>query len=130
MAPQALRDIELPDLGAEIERHTPAGSTAVDEFFRLLEHFRRDATKKPALQDPADRLPGIEYMTNTIVTLFWRRRLLTQAVQRLEDRDFRVVHLAARGWTTERDMHQAVAAALQFPAYLRPQPGRAQRLPR
>ncbi|MEV5283192.1 barstar family protein [Streptomyces sp. NPDC052811] len=102
---------------AEIERHTPAGSTAVDEFFRLLEHFRRDAPQKPALQDPADRLPGIEYMTNTFVTLFWRRRLLTQAVQRLEDRDFRVVHLAARGWTTERDMHQAVAAALQFPAY-------------
>ncbi|MFF1839072.1 barstar family protein [Streptomyces sp. NPDC058231] len=51
------------------------------------------------------------------MTLFWRRRLLTQAVQRLKDRDFRVVHLAARGWTTERDMHQAVAAALQFPAY-------------
>ncbi|MFJ4843169.1 barstar family protein [Streptomyces sp. NPDC088746] len=102
---------------AEIERHTPAGSTAVDEFFRLLERFRRETAEKPGWQDPADRMPGIEYMSNTFVTLFWRRRLLTQAVQRLEDRDFRVVHLEARDWTTERDMHEAIAAALRFPAY-------------
>ncbi|KOU85088.1 barnase inhibitor [Streptomyces sp. XY58] len=63
------------------------------------------------------RFPGIEYMGNTFVTLFWRRRLLDQAVQRLEDRDFRVVRLAAGPWGTEEDMHRSVAAALQFPDY-------------
>ncbi|MFJ9935450.1 hypothetical protein ACIRSJ_20320 [Streptomyces virginiae] len=54
-------------------------------------------------------------MGNTFVTLFWRRRLLDQAVQRLEDRDFRIVRLAAGRWGTEEDMHRAIAAALRFP---------------
>ncbi|MFF0706368.1 barstar family protein [Streptomyces tendae] len=102
---------------AEIERHTPADSTPVDEFFRLLDHFRRDITRKPASHGTWDRLPGIEYMSNTFVTLFWRRRLLAEAVRRLENRGFRVVHLEAHAWATERDMHQAVATALQFPDY-------------
>ncbi|WP_353940168.1 barstar family protein [Streptomyces sp. HUAS MG91] len=56
-------------------------------------------------------------MSNTFVTLFWRRSLLTRFVQRLENRGFRVVHLEAHAWATERDMHQAFAAALQFPDY-------------
>ncbi|OEJ36117.1 barnase inhibitor [Streptomyces subrutilus] len=56
-------------------------------------------------------------MGNTFVTLFWRQRLLDQAVQRLEDRDFRVVRLAAGQWSTEQDMHRAIAAALHFPDY-------------
>ncbi|MFE3827876.1 hypothetical protein [Streptomyces sp. NPDC059092] len=30
---------------AEIERRTPSGSTPIDEFFRLLDHYRRDAAE-------------------------------------------------------------------------------------
>ncbi|MFJ2217434.1 hypothetical protein ACIQVO_28255 [Streptomyces sp. NPDC101062] len=33
---------------AEIERRTPADSTPLDEFFRLLDGFRRDAPQEPA----------------------------------------------------------------------------------
>ncbi|MFI6700038.1 hypothetical protein ACIBJC_13870 [Streptomyces sp. NPDC050509] len=33
---------------AEIERRTPAGSTPLDEFFRLLDDFRRDTPQEPA----------------------------------------------------------------------------------
>ncbi|MEE1798066.1 MULTISPECIES: hypothetical protein [unclassified Streptomyces] len=33
---------------AEIERRTPADSTPLDEFFRLLDDFRRDAPQGPA----------------------------------------------------------------------------------
>ncbi|WP_078999377.1 barstar family protein [Streptomyces sp. WM4235] len=102
---------------AEIERHTPADSTPVKEFFRLLDNFRRDTIQEPAPRETTDRLPGIEFMSNTFVTLFWRRRLLTNALEQLADRGFRIVHLAANGWTTERDMHRTIAAALQFPDY-------------
>ncbi|MFC9424628.1 hypothetical protein [Streptomyces sp. NPDC056987] len=51
---------------AEIERRTPADSTPVKEFFRLLDHFRRDTHQEPVPQDMTDRLPGIEYMSNTL----------------------------------------------------------------
>ncbi|WP_078626290.1 barstar family protein [Streptomyces sp. NRRL S-241] len=102
---------------AEIERTTPAGSTPVEEFFRLLDDYRRDAASKPAPSTAKARFPGIEYMGNTFVTLFWRRRLLDQAVQRLEDSGFRIVRLAAGRWSTEQDMHRDIAAALQFPDY-------------
>ncbi|MFF0107986.1 barstar family protein [Streptomyces hirsutus] len=56
-------------------------------------------------------------MINTFVTLFWRKRLLTQAAQRLEGRGFRVIRLDAVQWNTERDMHRAIAATLHFPDY-------------
>ncbi|MEV7502412.1 barstar family protein [Streptomyces sp. NPDC093018] len=56
-------------------------------------------------------------MINTFVTFFWRKRLLTQATERLEDRGFRVICLEAGRWSTERDMHRAMAAALDFPDY-------------
>ncbi|MFE5491813.1 barstar family protein [Streptomyces virginiae] len=102
---------------AEIERNTPDGSTPVEEFFRLLGDYRRQAAWKPTPDTSMSRFPGIEYMGNTFVTLFWRQRLLNQAVQRLEDRGFRVVLLAAGQWSTEQDMHRAIAAALQFPDY-------------
>ncbi|MFI2764749.1 barstar family protein, partial [Streptomyces echinatus] len=38
-------------------------------------------------------------------------------MQRLEDHDFRVIRVAAGQWSTEQDMHRAIAAALQFPDY-------------
>ncbi|MBQ0997512.1 barstar family protein [Streptomyces sp. RK62] len=102
---------------AEIERSTPDGSTPVEEFFRLLDAYRRYAAQNPEPIDTTTRLPGIEYMINTFVTLFWRKRLLTQATERLEDRGFRVIRLEAGQWDTERDMHRAMAAALDFPDY-------------
>ncbi|MFJ8584872.1 barstar family protein [Streptomyces sp. NPDC093595] len=100
---------------ADIERNTPDGSTPVEEFFRLLDAYRSDAARNPVPTATTARLPGIEYMINSFVTLFWRKRLLTQAVERLEDRGFRVIHLEAGQWNTERDMHGAMAAALDFP---------------
>ncbi|WP_327425459.1 barstar family protein [Streptomyces sp. NBC_01707] len=102
---------------AEIERTTPADSNPVEEFFRLLDDYRRHVASKPTPRTSKAGFPGIEYMGNTFVTLFWRQRLLNQAVQRLEDRDFRVVRLSAGQWSTEQDMHRAIAAALQFPDY-------------
>ncbi|MDX3353706.1 barstar family protein [Streptomyces sp. ME01-24h] len=102
---------------AEIERNTPDGSTPVEEFFRLLDAYRSDAAQNPEPTATTTRLPGIEYMINTFVTHFSRKRLLTQAVARLEDRGFRVIRLEAGQWNTERDMHHAMAAALDFPDY-------------
>ncbi|WP_327257195.1 barstar family protein [Streptomyces sp. NBC_01244] len=102
---------------AEIERTTPPDSTPIEEFFRLLDEYRHHADSTTTPSTSKTGFPGIEYMGNTFVTLFWRQRLLNQAVQRLEDRDFRVVRLAAGQWSTEQDMHGAVAAALQFPDY-------------
>ncbi|MFE6225383.1 barstar family protein [Microtetraspora glauca] len=98
---------------ADIERSTPDGSTPVEEFFRLLDAYRNETGRASA----TNRLPGIEYMINTFVTLFWRKRLLRQATDRLEDRGFRVIRLEAGRWNTERDMHRAIAAALHFPDY-------------
>ncbi|MYV37527.1 barnase inhibitor [Streptomyces sp. SID1328] len=54
---------------------------------------------------------------NTFVTLFWRKHLHAQAAERLEDRGFRVIRFEAGQWNTERDMHRAMAAALDFPDY-------------
>ncbi|MET9880994.1 barstar family protein [Actinacidiphila glaucinigra] len=102
---------------ADIERNTPNGSTSVDEFFHLLDAYRSDAAQNPEPTAATTAPPGIEYMCNTFVTLFWRRRLLTQAEQQLEDQGFRVVRLAAGEWTTEQDMHRAIADALVFPDY-------------
>ncbi|MFJ2420778.1 barstar family protein [Streptomyces brevispora] len=102
---------------AEIERNTPVSSTPVEEFFRLLDAYRSESTQNSAPGAASTRFPGIEYMNNTFVTLFWRRRLLTEAELRLEERGFRVVRLAAGEWASEQDMHRDVAAALQFPDY-------------
>ncbi|WP_078903953.1 barstar family protein [Streptomyces xanthophaeus] len=102
---------------AEIERSTPPDSTPVVEFFQLLDAFRREAAAQAAPAVRTTSLPGIEFMATTFVTLFWRRRLLSEAVLRLEDRGFRVIRLAAGEWASERDMHKDVAAALQFPDY-------------
>ncbi|MBT2443516.1 barstar family protein [Streptomyces sp. ISL-36] len=102
---------------AAIERMTPDGSTAVDEFFRLLDDYRRDARQERAPHAGTPSHPGLEFMANTFVTLFWRRRLLTEATLRLQECGFRIVHLAAGDWSTEEDLHRAIADALHFPDY-------------
>ncbi|CAM5230303.1 hypothetical protein GCM10010329_80140 [Streptomyces spiroverticillatus] len=101
----------------QIEQETSDGATPVEEFFRLLDAYRRHAASEQKPSTSASGRPGIEYMGDTFVTLFRRQRLLEEAVRRLEDCDFRVVRLAAGQWNTERDMHRAVAAALRFPDY-------------
>ncbi|WJV50951.1 barstar family protein [Streptomyces flavofungini] len=101
---------------AEIERRTPAGSTPVDEFFRLLDAFKADPARTPTPDDLRARRPDLPYTISTFVTLFWRRGLLDEAVQRLEDHGFRVVRIPADGWTSARHMHQGLAAALRFPS--------------
>jgi hypothetical protein len=45
---------------AEIERRTPTNSKPVDEFFRLLDDFRRGAARELAPDATTARLPGIE----------------------------------------------------------------------
>ncbi|MFD7018519.1 barstar family protein [Streptomyces sp. NPDC059928] len=102
---------------ADIERTTPDGSTPVDEFFRLLDDYRRDTARESAPDARTAGSPGIEFMDNTFVTLFWRRQLLTEAELRLENRGFQIIRLAAGEWSTEQELHQAIAAALQFPDY-------------
>ncbi|MFD4539888.1 barstar family protein [Streptomyces bauhiniae] len=101
----------------DIERNTPEDSTPFDEFFLLLDAYRCDGSRAPAKAAAMTRLPGIEYMVNTFVTLFWRKRLLVQATERLEERGFRVIRLGAGRWNTERDVHRAMATALDFPDY-------------
>lgn len=102
---------------AEIERRTPADSTPLDEFFRLLDAFKNDPARRPTPDEVRARRPDLPYMSGTFVTLFWRRELLDQAVQRLEGHGFRVVRVAASGWTTAQEMHQGLAAALEFPSH-------------
>ncbi|MFC8262697.1 barstar family protein [Streptomyces sp. NPDC057291] len=102
---------------ADVERNTPDDSTPLEEFFRLLDEYRRDAARDSTLAAGTADFPGIEFMDNTFVTLFWRQNLLTEAELGLKDRGFRMVRLTAGQWLTERDMHRAVAAALQFPDY-------------
>ncbi|MFD9860059.1 barstar family protein [Streptomyces alboflavus] len=105
------------DWAEEIERRTPAGSTPFDEFFRLLGVFKADPARLPTPDELRARRPDLPYMSGTFVTLFWHRELLDQATRRLEGHGFRVVRIAASGWTTAQDMHQGLAATLNFPSY-------------
>ena len=56
-------------------------------------------------------------MANTFVTLFWRPSVFDEAVQWLAGHGYTIVHLDARRWATEADMHRDVASALDFPDY-------------
>lgn len=63
-------------------------------------------------QDRAFRL-----LSNTPVTLFWRRRILDETTAWLSDHGYQVTHIDASSWSTERDLHRDIAAALGFPDY-------------
>ncbi|GAA2368203.1 barstar family protein [Dactylosporangium salmoneum] len=70
--------------------------------------------------DPDSNLNGdVAYrlLANTAVTLFWRRRLLAETTVWLTEHGYQVITLDAADWSTEGDMHRAVAAALGFPDY-------------
>jgi hypothetical protein len=63
-------------------------------------------------QDLAFRL-----LTNTSVTLFWRRQLLDETIGWLVDQRYQVVVVDASGWSSESDLHREMATALSFPEY-------------
>ena len=66
--------------------------------------------------EPRDDL-AFRLLLNGPVTLFWRTRLVAETTDWLDEHGYQVVRLAAREWTSDRDMHTAVAAALGFPEY-------------
>ena len=66
--------------------------------------------------EPRDDL-AFRLLRDGPVTLFWRPRLMIEATDWLNDHGYQVVRLAAREWSSDRDMHAAVAAALDFPDY-------------
>ena len=66
--------------------------------------------------EPRDDL-AFRLLHNGPVTLFWRARLLAETTEWLDGHGYQVVHLTAREWTSDHDMHAAVASALGFPAY-------------
>jgi RNAse (barnase) inhibitor barstar len=63
-------------------------------------------------QDLAFRL-----LINTSVTLFWRNSILDKTTQWLSSHSYQVTRLDASHWTTEEDLHQDIATALNFPDY-------------
>ena len=63
-------------------------------------------------QDPAYRL-----LYRSPVTLFWRRTLLEETVGRLAEFGYQLVRMDAAEWRTDDAMHDAFAAALDFPDY-------------
>ena len=70
--------------------------------------------------DPDADLSGdraLRLLANTSVTLFWRRQLLDDTTDWLTANGYQVTRLDASQWSTERDFHRDVAAALNFPGY-------------
>ncbi|WP_328696628.1 hypothetical protein [Streptomyces sp. NBC_00342] len=58
---QVRRGIAVPfTWAAEVERSTPVGSTPVEEFFRLLDDFRREDARDLTPDATTNRRPGNE----------------------------------------------------------------------
>jgi hypothetical protein len=68
------------------------------------------------LEHDANRL-DFGLMLNSAVTLFWRRQLFAEAVDWMRQHGYTMVQLDASTWTTDNDLHTAIAAALDFPDY-------------
>jgi hypothetical protein len=56
-------------------------------------------------------------LMNTSVTLFWRPHVLEDTIAWLSAHGYQVTLLDASRWSTERDFHRDIAAALSFPDY-------------
>ncbi|MFF4739931.1 barstar family protein [Streptomyces sp. NPDC001262] len=102
---------------AGIERATPEGATPVDEFFRLLDRYRRETVQQPAHSTGMNEDLSLRLMSDTFVTLFWRRSLLEETTEWLREHGYRIVPLAAGNWSAEDSLHHDIAAALGFPDY-------------
>jgi hypothetical protein len=66
--------------------------------------------------EPRDDL-AFRLLRDGPVTLFWRLRFMLEATDWLNDHSYEVVRMTAREWTSDHDMHTAIAAALDFPDY-------------
>jgi hypothetical protein len=55
-------------------------------------------------------------LSTSAVTLFWRREVLDETTAWLSKHGYQVIPLAG-DWTTEQDLHRAIASALDFPDY-------------
>jgi Barstar (barnase inhibitor) len=78
------------------------------------------ASATMAAFDPdADLVNDVAFrlVADTFVTLFWRSAVLAEQIGWLRAHGYQVVALDASGWTTEADLHQALAGALDFPDY-------------
>lgn len=60
---------------------------------------------------------GFGLLVNTAVSLFYRRQVLDETCARLAEQGYQVTALNASAWSEEADMHQAIAAAFEFPSY-------------
>lgn len=70
--------------------------------------------------DPDDDVyqnPAYRLLMNTPVTLFWRHEVLATVLEELSSRGYQIVTLNASLWSTDADLHQSVATALDFPGY-------------
>ncbi len=54
---------------------------------------------------------------NTFVTMFWRSSLLDETVGWLRSHAYRVVEFDASSWSSDADMYDDIALALNFPDY-------------
>lgn len=61
--------------------------------------------------------PDLLLMRNGPVVLFWRPEVLRSAIESLRTIGYRVVELDAASWATEDDLHDDLAARLDFPDY-------------
>lgn len=56
-------------------------------------------------------------LTNSAVSLFYRRQVLDDTIAWLSERDYQIAILDASLWSSEADMHGAISQALDFPSY-------------
>ncbi|MEF3404665.1 barstar family protein [Agromyces sp. CCNWLW203] len=70
--------------------------------------------------DPEDDLGqdlAFRLLSNSPVTLFFRRHVLEETSQWLAERGYQMVFLDASTWSAEEDLHRDVSEALGFPDY-------------
>ncbi|WP_404962113.1 barstar family protein [Streptomyces sp. 147326] len=61
--------------------------------------------------------PDFRLVTNTFVTLFWRRNLLDECTAWLDEHGYQVTSLDAAAWSSKGDLLRGIGAALDFPDY-------------
>ncbi|HEV2778619.1 MAG TPA: barstar family protein [Actinophytocola sp.] len=71
------------------------------------------AASDPDAESSDDR--ALRLLINTPVTLFWRTAILEETTAWLSAHGYQVTRIDAAHWSTERDLHRDIAAALSFP---------------
>jgi hypothetical protein len=70
-----------------------------------------------AWDSDADQLVDYQMVHSSFVTLFWRKSILEETLGWLTQHGYDVVIVDTRSWTSTDNMFDAVAQALDFPAY-------------